>query len=130
MRDFEDSTLWRVSAFERMRQETGGELTLSEFKKLLREQFFMLTLDERRAVEAIPAMLAKDPELASGLASKLRRLITIVGAQTAKSAERWVEVEQLLESAHERPTGSNLEEPQLELVRPLPIRVVRGSKAH
>jgi hypothetical protein len=114
----------------RMRQETGGELTLSEFKKLLREQFFMLTLDERRAVEAIPAMLAKDPELASGLASKLRRLITVVGAQTAKSAERWVEVEQLLESAHERPTGSNLEEPQLELVRPLPIRVVRGSKAH
>jgi pimeloyl-ACP methyl ester carboxylesterase len=114
----------------RMRQETGGELTLSEFKKLLREQFFMLTLDERRAVEAIPAMLAKDPELASGLASKLWRLITVVGAQTAKSAERWVEVEQLLESAHERPTGSNLEEPQLELVRPLPVRVARGSKAH
>ena len=26
----------------RMRQEAGGDLTLSEFKKLLREQFFML----------------------------------------------------------------------------------------
>ena len=49
----------------RMREETGKGLTLAEFKKLLREQFFMLLLDERRAVEAIPAMLAKDPELAS-----------------------------------------------------------------
>ena len=49
----------------RMREEAGQGLTLAAFKKLVREQFFMLLLDERRAVEAIPAMLAKDPELAS-----------------------------------------------------------------
>ena len=67
----------------RMREEAGGDLTLAEFKKLLREQFFMLTLDERRAVEAIPAMLAKDPDLASTLAGKLRRLIAVVGAAQA-----------------------------------------------
>ena len=39
----------------RMREETGKGLTLAAFKKLVREQFFMLLLDERRAVEAIPA---------------------------------------------------------------------------
>ncbi len=45
----------------RMREEAGRGLTLGEFKQLLREQFFMLLLDERRAVEAIPDMLAQDP---------------------------------------------------------------------
>ena len=39
----------------RMREEAGRGLTLGEFKRLVREQFFMLLLDERRAVEAIPA---------------------------------------------------------------------------
>ena len=48
----------------RMREEAGKGLTLAAFKKVLREQFFMLLLDERRAVEAIPAMLAKDPPFA------------------------------------------------------------------
>lgn len=38
----------------RMRRETAGDLRLSEFKKLLREQFFMLLLDEHRAIEAAP----------------------------------------------------------------------------
>ena len=46
----------------RMREEAGRGLTLGEFKQLLREQFFMLLLDERRAVEAIPDMLARDPD--------------------------------------------------------------------
>ena len=40
-------------------------MTLAAFKKVVREQFFMLLLDERRAVEAIPAMLDRDPELAA-----------------------------------------------------------------
>ena len=44
----------------RMREEAGQRPdACGEFKKLVREQFFMLLLDERRAVEAIPAMLAQ-----------------------------------------------------------------------
>ncbi len=50
-----------------MREEAGKGLSLAEFKKLLREQFFMLLLDEQSAVKAMPAMLAKDRELASRL---------------------------------------------------------------
>ena len=44
-----------------MREEAAEGLTLSAFKTLVRDQFLMLLLDERRAVEAIPAMLDKDP---------------------------------------------------------------------
>ena len=38
----------------RMREEFGKGLPLSDFKQLVREQFLMLLIDERRAVEVIP----------------------------------------------------------------------------
>ena len=107
-----------------MRQEAGGDLTLSEFKKLLREQFFMLTLDERRAVEAIPAMLAKDPDLASRLGGKLRRLISVVGAPSVESTARLAEVERLFATCSE-----SLDDASRESSRPTPVRPVQAHAA-
>ena len=72
-----------------MREETGKGLTLAAFKKLLREQFFMLLLDERRAIEAIPAMLAKDPHLAARMAAKLHQVIEVVGSEAARQKPVW-----------------------------------------
>ena len=75
----------------RMRDEAGG-LTFAEFKELVREQFFMLLLDERRAVNAIPAMLAKDPKSASRMAGILGALAPAsvlsgaTGAQTSRQS--------------------------------------------
>ena len=46
----------------RMREEAGKGLTLRPSKDLVREQFLMLVLDERRAVDAIPSMLVKNPD--------------------------------------------------------------------
>ena len=77
----------------RMREEAGKGLTLAAFKKVLREQFFMLLLDERRAIEAIPAMLAKDPHLAARMAGKLRQLIDVVGLRNSEAKARLAEVE-------------------------------------
>ena len=45
-------------------------------KRLLREQFLMLLLDERRCVEAIPQLLATDPKLAARFAEALHRIIS------------------------------------------------------
>jgi pimeloyl-ACP methyl ester carboxylesterase len=81
----------------RMREETGKGLTLAAFKKLVREQYFMLQLDERRAVEAIPSMLARDPELASRMASTARRLIEVVGLSNKESKARLAEMKALFE---------------------------------
>ena len=39
------------------RNDTGARLTLSEFKMLVREQFFMLLLDREAALAAIPKLL-------------------------------------------------------------------------
>lgn len=82
----------------RIRDEAGSGLTLSAFKKLVREQFLMLVLDERRAVEAIPAMLERDPKLASRMADNLHRVVDAVGLQTKLANARLAEVESLFQT--------------------------------
>jgi hypothetical protein len=82
----------------RMREETGKGLNLATFKQILREQFFMLLLDERRAVAAIPEMLATDPDLATRMKGKLDRMIELVGVHSKLARARLAEVEALFES--------------------------------
>ncbi len=48
------------AVIRRLRAEPEYSLPLAEFKQKLREQFFMLLLDEENAVRAIPAMLPED----------------------------------------------------------------------
>lgn len=76
-----------------IRAEAGEGLNLTEFKQLVREQFLMLVLDERRAVEAIPEMLAREPALASRMAAKLRRVLDVVGVPSDEAKARLREIE-------------------------------------
>jgi len=82
----------------RIRDAAGGGLSLDAFKKLVREQFLMLLLNERRAVNAIPAMLAKDPRSASRAAGMLHRVIDAVGLRSEVGRARLAEVEGLFDS--------------------------------
>lgn len=84
----------------RVREEAGRGMSLSEFKKLVREQFFMLQLDERECLDTMPQMLAKDPELAADLIDRLRRVVDAVGQERAR--ERLAEIEPLLKLDDER----------------------------
>jgi Protein of unknown function (DUF3141) len=84
----------------RAREEAGEGLALGEFKRLLREQFFMLLLDERRAVQAIPGMLAKDPDVAAHMAETLLRMIEVVGPSSSKSKARLAEIKKLLDASN------------------------------
>ena len=86
----------------RMREEVGKGFTLAAFKRLIREQFFMLLLDERRAVEAIPAMLDRDPDLASRMTGKLREVIDVVGLSSNVAKARLAEIETLIEASGQR----------------------------
>lgn len=50
-----------IEALRRARREHGGErMSLPEFKMLVREQFFMLLLDQEGALAAIPKLLPDD----------------------------------------------------------------------
>jgi hypothetical protein len=81
----------------RMREETGKGLNLATFKQIVREQFLMLLLDERRAVDIIPSMLATDRELSSRMRGKFDRMIELVGVHSKTARTRLAEVEALFE---------------------------------
>jgi len=59
-----------LEALRRARtNDKGPRLTLAEFKSMVREQFFMLLLDQEASLTAIPKMLPRDAEARrSGLA--------------------------------------------------------------
>lgn len=83
----------------RMREEAGKGINLATFKQILREQFLMLLLDERRAVNAIPQMLAGNPDLAAMMKTKFDRLIGLVGVHGKVGQARLAEVEAMFEVA-------------------------------
>jgi hypothetical protein len=85
-----------------LREEAGSGQSLEAFKELVREQFFMLMIDERRAVDAIPGMLARDPALASRMTSKLRGVIEAVGIQGTEAKARFAEMKAAIEATRQR----------------------------
>jgi hypothetical protein len=82
-----------LALLRRIRDERGGNLTLAEFKQLVRDRFFMLLLDEDRALGAIPSMLAKDREGAAQSARDLQQMIEVVGPTTKAAKARLAEIE-------------------------------------
>ena len=76
-----------------------------------------LLLDERRAVDAIPAMLAKDQKLAASLAETLRQLLGVVGIRTAAAKARLREIEAMFKSIG-RLAPADMAKAQIEAVSP------------
>jgi hypothetical protein len=70
----------------------GGDLTLAEFKQLVREQFFMLLLDERAAIEALPGMIAGREKEAKAALERLRKVAT---ASDTMNDEAWQRFEEM-----------------------------------
>ena len=101
---------------EGMRENAGSGLSLAAFKAMARDQFFALLLDERRAIEAIPAMLDEDPDLASEMGSTLRKLIEVVGVQSKLGKTRFAEMTAMFESkkAAKAPKNGAPKESRLE----------------
>jgi hypothetical protein len=87
---------------QQMREDAGSGLTLSAFKKIVREQFFMLLIDERAAIAAIPAMLMTEPDLALRVSASLRRLLKVVGVESVTGRGRLGEIEAAFEATRDR----------------------------
>src|SRR2546429_72598 len=66
------------------RKDTGTPLTLAEFKMLVREQFFMLLLDQEGALAAIPKLL---PDNASERHAAFKAIREVLSASAAISGE-------------------------------------------
>jgi hypothetical protein len=78
-----------VAALRRIRlTEEGSRLTLAQFKKMAREQFFLLQLEPEATLAAIPKLLPADTaERRKGLAA-IRNVLSSGGEISGEAAER------------------------------------------
>jgi len=79
----------------RIREEHGAEKTLDEFKETLREQFFMLLIDERRAMEAIPTLIDDHVDEAPHYLKFIHDIVTAGGPLGEAAKKRLAKVKQM-----------------------------------
>jgi len=85
-----------LEALRRMRREDeASRLTLSQFKILVREQFFMLILDQEASLAAIPTMLPQDMELRRAAVAAMRDVLSVAGEISGETATRLKRVAEL-----------------------------------
>ncbi len=84
----------RFNELRAIRDENQG-LTLQEFKRILREQYFSLVLDREGALAAIPQMLPPDAATREHLLEQIRRTVEAAGPATGARAQRLAQVEEL-----------------------------------
>lgn len=82
------------NVLRRIRDENGG-MALDDFKRVVREQYFMLLLDPQAALAAIPGMLPADAAAREQALQAIRRTVTAKGELPAAQRARLTEVERL-----------------------------------
>jgi len=83
------------AVLRQIRAEHGGGLTLAEFKAMLRDQFFMLLVDEDAAIAALPVLAQRDPDKITDAIDALRRVLTATGPLIGERANRLARIERL-----------------------------------
>jgi hypothetical protein len=86
--------------FEAIRRIRGvgqdlPRLTLAQFKRLMREQFFMLLIDQPAALAALPSLLPHDAEERRKLFAILGDVLSARGQIVGTAKERLLEIERL-----------------------------------
>ncbi len=87
-----------AAAIRRLRatiRAEGPRLTLAEFKALMREQFFMLLLDEEATLGAIPDLLPADAQLRRKAFAALGEILSARGEMVGEVRERFERIAKL-----------------------------------
>ncbi|PZQ83141.1 MAG: hypothetical protein DI549_08975 [Ancylobacter novellus] len=84
-------------AVRRLRREGphASQLKLVDFKRLVREQFFMLLIDQSAALAAIPALLPEDRETRAEALALVEQVLTARGPLPPQGAARLEEIRTL-----------------------------------
>jgi hypothetical protein len=95
-------------AFNQLRQlrAAHGDLTLEQFKRMLREQFFVLTLDPEGALAAIPKMVSADAGARGEALAAVRAVVSAAGELRGERARRLARIETILGSPLSDAQGS------------------------
>ncbi|MDM8555870.1 DUF3141 domain-containing protein [Desulfococcaceae bacterium HSG7] len=84
-----------IRRIRRIRAKQYGNKPLVEFKQTYREQFFMVLMDERRAVAAIPQLLAGFEDAGPELFKMIRKVATASGSLSTEAQLRLEEIKAL-----------------------------------
>ncbi|HSE78203.1 MAG TPA: DUF3141 domain-containing protein [Alphaproteobacteria bacterium] len=86
----------------RARLPADQPLPLEEFRRLVREQFFMLLIDQRAAMAALPLMIPEDAASRRVGLEVIRAVVRSAGIEMPEVARRFAEIEALWagESSH------------------------------
>jgi hypothetical protein len=100
-----------IRLIRRARGETS-RLTLADFKKLVREQFFILLIDQNAALESIPALLPDSTEERDKALGLLRDVISAAGEPTPQVRARLRYVSGLFEKTPPQSGSSGMRAPE------------------
>lgn len=95
----------RFAVVQQIHDEERSGMTLDEFKRTLREQYFALRLDPETALAAIPKMLPKGQKARGKALDICRRVATSSGELKGEKARRWAKVETLFGPAPKAAAG-------------------------
>jgi len=76
-----------------------SDLTLEEFKRSIREQFFTLHLDRDAALAAIPVMLPTDTDIRMKTFERITEIISAAGKPVGERAKRLAQIKKLFGAA-------------------------------
>ncbi|MFG6667431.1 DUF3141 domain-containing protein [Halomonas sp. HNIBRBA4712] len=105
------------------RAELETRTTLEEFKRVVREQFFILKLDRQAALESLPALLKEESN--DALDEHLKQLEQVFGASgelSERGAERFDQIRALFDKAR-------TQAPTAESTSPAALTAQNASKA-
>jgi len=96
-----------IAVLRRVRQATpeGRQMPLAEFKRLVREQYFMLLLDGVGAMAALPAMLPEDAEARTHMLATIRDVAEARGRMEPEVERRFQEVARMFGGTAPQPPG-------------------------
>jgi pimeloyl-ACP methyl ester carboxylesterase len=78
-----------------------GDMPLSEFKTLVRDQFAMLLIDEKAALAAVPSLLPADAAIRSEGFNAIRQVMAACGETSAEDEKRLSEIGRLFAIAED-----------------------------
>jgi pimeloyl-ACP methyl ester carboxylesterase len=87
-----------------------GDMPLSEFKRLVREQFAMLLIDQQAALAALPSLLPPDAQTRSEAFDVVRQVMAACGEISAEDEKRLSEIGRLFGIGEE---GATIAFPQI-----------------
>ncbi|HZR77417.1 DUF3141 domain-containing protein [Bradyrhizobium sp.] len=97
-----------LEALRRMRrQDSASRMSISEFKTMVREQFFMLMLDQEASLAAIPGMLPQDAKPRRAAFAAIREVLSAGGTISGETTKRLGRIAQLFDLDRAATDGSD-----------------------